>query len=310
MTSLEINKIHLGNCFDLLPLVQDHSIDAIITDPPYGVLKGHRIETNVDIPRFFAECKRVMKPNAFIAFFGMMPTLLEWCNEAMKCFKYSDHIVWAKRMITAIAQPINRTHESIMVYGSGKYFKTKGRFDDVKQPLVDIGVLSIDSLESNNSSLLKQSNGIDTSIKSNNKRYDKYHDSYNIEARNRGVETCNFTNLWSFLPHNRGNIGDGVEHPTVKPIELLKRLVELLTPEPTADYTPLVLDPFMGSGTTAIACQSLNRNFIGMELYPDYVEIANRRLLQARNLFTDTKFTQPTNDATTNDLDTKQKEMF
>lgn len=310
MTSLEINKIHQGNCFDLLPLVQDHSIDAIITDPPYGILKGHRIETNVDIPRFFAECKRVMKPNAFIAFFGMMPTLLEWCNEAMKCFKYSDHIVWAKRMITAIAQPINRTHESIMIYGSGNYFKTKGKYDDVKQPLVDIGILSNESIYKNTESLNKQTRGVNTN-RGAGRRHDPYHNYMGSENKYpRGVETCNFTNLWSFMPHNRGNIGDGINHPTVKPIELLKRLVELLTPEPTDDYTPSILDPFMGSGTTALACQSLNRNFIGIELYPDYVEIANKRLLQARNLFTDTKFTQPTNDATMNELDAKQKEMF
>lgn len=62
--TIQPNTIHHGNCFDLLPLIPDGSVDAIITDPPYGILKGHKIETNVDIPRFFAECKRVMKPNA------------------------------------------------------------------------------------------------------------------------------------------------------------------------------------------------------------------------------------------------------
>ena len=71
----------------------------------------------------------------------------------------------------------------------------------------------------------------------------------------------------------------------------------------------LILDPFMGSGTTALACQNLNRNFIGMELFPDYVEIANKRLLAARNLFTDSKFTETDNDAP-QPLDSTQSQLF
>lgn len=44
-----------------------------------------------------------------------------------------------------------------------------------------------------------------------------------------------------------------------------------------------VLDPFLGSGTTAVACINLNRNFIGIEKEPKYVEIANKRIEQARS---------------------------
>ena len=62
-------------------------------------------------------------------------------------------------------------------------------------------------------------------------------------------------------------------HPTVKPIDLMTYLVTLGSREQN-----LVLDPFMGSGTTAISCRLINRNFIGFELNPEYHKIAENRL--------------------------------
>lgn len=62
-------------------------------------------------------------------------------------------------------------------------------------------------------------------------------------------------------------------HPTVKPIALMEYLVKLVSKE---GHT--VLDPFMGSGSTGIACKKLDREFIGIEKEPDYIEIAKRRI--------------------------------
>ena len=62
-------------------------------------------------------------------------------------------------------------------------------------------------------------------------------------------------------------------HPTVKPLKLMSYLITLGSRE-----GDLILDPFIGSGTTAIACKMLNRNFIGFEIDPEYVTIANARL--------------------------------
>jgi len=64
-------------------------------------------------------------------------------------------------------------------------------------------------------------------------------------------------------------------HPTVKPVALMEYLVKMVTRE-----GGVVLDPFMGSGTTAVACKQLNRNFIGIELSQEYCDIANKRLSQ------------------------------
>ena len=62
-------------------------------------------------------------------------------------------------------------------------------------------------------------------------------------------------------------------HPTQKPIELIKALIEKFS-----DENDLILDPFLGSGTTALACLELNRHFIGIELSPEYCEIARNRI--------------------------------
>jgi DNA modification methylase len=67
--------------------------------------------------------------------------------------------------------------------------------------------------------------------------------------------------------------GEGNNHPTVKPVSLIKYLVTLVTPP-----DGVCLDPFMGSGTTAVACINTNRFFIGFELDKGYYDIANRRI--------------------------------
>jgi site-specific DNA-methyltransferase (adenine-specific) len=67
-------------------------------------------------------------------------------------------------------------------------------------------------------------------------------------------------------------------HPTVKPIALMRYLVRL-TKTPTGG---VVLDPFMGSGTTGIACELEGRDFIGIEREPEYVEIAEKRIAEAQ----------------------------
>ena len=66
-------------------------------------------------------------------------------------------------------------------------------------------------------------------------------------------------------------------HPTQKPLDLMRWVVKNYTPENST-----VFDPFMGSGTTGVACMQLGRNFIGCEIDPGYFEIAKKRIETAR----------------------------
>ena len=68
-----------------------------------------------------------------------------------------------------------------------------------------------------------------------------------------------------------------VGHPTQKPLSIIERLIKV-----SSNKDDVVLDPFIGSGTTAVACIKLKRNFIGFELSKDYCDIANKRIAEAQ----------------------------
>jgi len=86
-----------------------------------------------------------------------------------------------------------------------------------------------------------------------------------------GASVKKFTQCSSGLAANR----DGRVHPTQKPVALMEWCLGFLPDAQT------ILDPFMGSGTTLVACAKLGRKGIGIELDPDYFEIACRRVEQA-----------------------------
>jgi DNA modification methylase len=81
-------------------------------------------------------------------------------------------------------------------------------------------------------------------------------------------------------PRNRGLQPRGNFHPTVKPVELMRWLVKLVTP-----INGVVLDPFTGSGTTGMACRYEHRQFIGIEREADYIAIAEARIAAVAPLF-------------------------
>ena len=74
--------------------------------------------------------------------------------------------------------------------------------------------------------------------------------------------------LFNVVPNRKGKL-----HPTQKPVALFEYLIKTYTNE-----GDLVLDNCMGSGTTGVACKNLNRNFIGIELDPEYFKIAEKRI--------------------------------
>lgn len=82
----------------------------------------------------------------------------------------------------------------------------------------------------------------------------------------------NFGNFFEFAVR-----GDMPDHPSPKPIEYMVKLIER-----TTNDGDVILDPFMGSGTTGVACVQTGRKFIGIEIEPKYFEIAKKRISQAQ----------------------------
>jgi len=88
-----------------------------------------------------------------------------------------------------------------------------------------------------------------------------------------GQENRSLSNIWTDIPPIVPWSAERVEHPTQKPIALIERIVTIFSNEKDT-----VLDCFAGSGTTAVACQKLDRSFICIENNKEYCKIANGRL--------------------------------
>jgi site-specific DNA-methyltransferase (adenine-specific) len=81
-----------------------------------------------------------------------------------------------------------------------------------------------------------------------------------------GMETANVVRIGKIIP-------GAEDHPTPKPVELVEHFLRLHTKP-----GDLVLDPFAGAGTTGVACARMGRRFLGFELDPKWVELANDRI--------------------------------
>ena len=78
---------------------------------------------------------------------------------------------------------------------------------------------------------------------------------------------------------SRDDLQDYNIHCTVKPLDLIEKLIKLTMP---VDSDNILIDPFLGSGTTAVACKKIGIPYLGIEICPEYIDIANRRLTDLR----------------------------
>ena len=214
-----INHIYCGDCQEILPLLQKESVDAVVTDPPYGMefrsnhrrVKYKKISNDKkeDVSTWLGqvvwELHRVMKPNTALYWFCNMHSVSEFVFEIEKLFKIKNILIWEKN---------NTGMGDLSAAYAPKYemiiYANKGRRELIGRRDPDI------------------------------------------------------------LHFNRtGNI----HHPTEKPVDLLEYLLSKSTNE-----GDIVLDPFLGSGSTAVACKNTNRNYVGIEMEPDYYKKALERI--------------------------------
>jgi len=88
-----------------------------------------------------------------------------------------------------------------------------------------------------------------------------------------GKDTRALSNVWTDISPIVPWSKERVNHPTQKPVKLMERIVKVFTNE-----KDIILDCFMGSGTTGVVCKNLNRDFIGIELDEEYFKIAKKRI--------------------------------
>lgn len=268
-----LDRVVCSDAFDLFSQLPDASIDSIITDPPYG--QGlDTWDKPIDIGRFLCESYRVLKEPGFLAFTMTMPYLEDWIVARRGSqFQHHEQIAWIKRVSGNYAKGLSRSFENILIWNKGKakYFKTKGLYQDVKLPGVLVDAISLGAIDRYISHLRRE---IKTGIPV--ERASGINNELHKSRRNKpsflAPELANFTTVWSFRPNNN-NTSNPVDHPSVKPIPLLERLIDLLTPD-----DGLVFDPFVGSGSTFIAARNRRKHFIGGDISQTYIDLANKRL--------------------------------
>lgn len=243
-----------GDCLEVMKSIPDKSIDAIITDPPYGTT-ACKWDSVIPFDLMWEQLNRIIKPNGAIVLFGSEPFSSALRISNIKNYKYDW--IWHKNMgggfATAKRQPLKR-HEIISVF-----YKIQCTYNPQMEQYSDSTKKRFKQGERINIDKQKEKNtGEVIKIKRS---------EYNIDY-NKG--TYPTTVKFYKRPHtaNKNSL-----HPTQKPVELIEYLINTYTNE-----NETVLDFTMGSGTTGVACKNLNRNFIGIELDKNYFEIAKKRI--------------------------------
>ena len=198
--------------------------------------------------------------------------------------QYREHITWVKRNCM-MQHGLLRGHEDIFIFKHTgvNFHKTRGKYEDVRVPGLMFDIITIEGIKRHISEiyLATKNGGVFREYEISIKGQTSFQREWYIQKKNEGVKVrrsqqdgnSNFTNVWSFLPPTKAQKNKQHQHPTQKPLELMKRLVELTTPP-----GGIVLDPFAGSGTTAIACLETGRQYICIEQSEEYYQMILARI--------------------------------
>lgn len=251
----------LGDAIVELVKVQDRSVQAVIADPPYFNVDGDDHwggdqETEESYLRWcdhwVFEAMRVLKDDGLCFIFGQPGKreqgFIHLASMLIKKYQFHDLIVW-DRAVGYNERQDSFTSQYEMILVLRKSDKVKFNKGAVRIPY--------------------DKKTIETYLK--DKRYK------NMSARkahlNKGKKATNILRV----PSLKGASKEKCGHSKQKPLALIKMLVAC-----SSDPGDTVLDPFLGSGTTAIAAESQKRFWIGIERRPDYLSIANHRLARLR----------------------------
>lgn len=228
-----------GDCLEVLKTIPDESVDCILTDPPYNLgLFMHNRNTNL----------AKMRDNQFAYAGWDNIEYEEWCSNMREFLKECSRILKPKGTLISFMSIIKV--ESFIRFAEevGFYYKTTGIWHK-KNPMPRN--MNLQFVNSTESWVYFINRGTSGTFHNNGKVVHDYLES-------------------SVTPLSEKKHG---KHPTQKPLSIMKQLINLTTNE-----GDIVLDPFMGSGSSCVAAALLNRNFIGIELNEAYFDITSKRL--------------------------------
>lgn len=337
---MDMRVLH-GDCLEVLKTLNENSVDAIVTDPPYG-LKFMGKKWDYDIPNrsIWEALVRCLKPGGQLLSFGGTRTYHRLvCEIEDAGFEIRDQLQWlygsgfpkshnlpggwgtalkpANEPIVLARKPLSEktVAKNVEKWGTGALnidesrigisdavnFKSKQNHNNMGYG----GAKDTEAREHYNpkgrwpANLLLDEVAAEMLDEQSGPCRNTYNDSGGASRffyvaksskreRNAGLEGMPQTKLQDFADGTKRkliaqaesaknpNLPRANHHPTVKPIKLMEYLCRLITPP-----NGIILDPFMGSGSTGVAAKRLGFQFIGIEMEKEYVQIAEKRIASA-----------------------------
>lgn len=240
---MEINKIYLGDCLNIMPQIPDKSIDMILCDLPYGATQN-KWDIVIPLEPLWEQYLRIAKNKSAIVLTASQPFASILVISQQKLFKHEW--IWIKNRGSNFANTVRepfKEHEHILIFSKGKWTYNKQMQER-------------------------------TGCGAGRAKY-----KFNAVTKTENYGTFTKVREWQGelrVPSSWQKFNTEVGlHPNQKPVALFEYLIKTYTNE-----GDLVFDNCIGSGTTAIACKNTVRNFIGIEKEEKYWKIANERLAQ------------------------------
>jgi len=308
-----IQKIINGECLEEMKKLEAGSVDLILTDPPYGTIKGlggdiekykNLSNSNWDVildnKEMFKECNRILRKNGKLILFSQEPYTSKLITESNGDIPFSYRMIWLKdhfaNCLVVNKAPVNY-FEDILIFT--KNFESENNDDNpCKEYAIKIFKFINKSMQE-----LKEFYG-NTNLSHFNSNGKQFRlcakDTYNNLIKDFNLRTIDGFLDYEVLIEMNGkykntfksvfNLEEGQKlksnvlsykkdygglHPTQKPVALLRDLIKTYSNE-----GDLVLDFTAGSFSTLVACQQTNRNGIGIELESKYCDVGKKRLNQ------------------------------
>jgi site-specific DNA-methyltransferase (adenine-specific) len=242
---LEVNRIYCKDCLDGLKGVATGSVGLILVDPPYEI--GYTDWDRKGILHWLNlrdQFLRVLHRNGNLIIFqgwsNVAELIRELSHDVHSGLELKNWIIWDRIKGRGAKKNFMSTREDILWFVKKYHMTIRG---------------------------LTKPEPTFNKIYSNTPKKTKGMGTKNGQA-NRSL-----SNVWTDISPIVPWAKERVAHPTQKPLQLIERLVTIFSNE-----GDLVLDCFSGSGTTAVACKNLNRNFICFDNNSEYCKIARKRL--------------------------------
>lgn len=300
---IQKNQIICGDCFNIMKEIDDNSIACCITDPPYNYefigKQWDEKEIQRRLERVKGESSTLVKNIPYGSGLAGGVRNKQWYEKNRKnIIEYQEWMQnWASLLYRilkpgALVLVFNSTrtsaHVQVALENAGFYARDtmvwkrhsgipKGI--NISKKLEKIGDANAEEWDGWHSCLRNEWEAITVVQKPLVNNYIETLQKYQVGLFQAKSSSGFQSNIIENI--KREPLDDYNTHPTVKPLELMVKLVDLTVPK---DHGNIILDPFAGSGTTLLAAKQEGIDYLGIEIYQEYVDIANRRLGNTANI--------------------------